>query len=63
MAAELIATSPELGAGLGQFLHNGMSLSDISMVFAGILLIFVVGVGSNCWCSGRWRTRSCGPAD
>jgi NitT/TauT family transport system permease protein len=45
MAAELIATSPELGEGLGQFLHNGMSLSDISMVFAGIVLIFVVGVG------------------
>ena len=45
MAAELIATSPELGEGLGQFLHNGMSLSDISMVFAGIMLIFVVGVG------------------
>ena len=45
MAAELIAASPELGEGLGQFLHNGMSLSDISMVFAGILLIFVVGVG------------------
>jgi NitT/TauT family transport system permease protein len=45
MAAELIATSPELGQGLGQFLHNGMSLSDISMVFAGIILIFVVGVG------------------
>jgi NitT/TauT family transport system permease protein len=45
MAAELIATSPELGEGLGQFLHSGMSLSDISMVFAGIVLIFVVGVG------------------
>ena len=45
MAAELIATSPELGEGLGQFLHNAMSLSDISMVFAGIVLIFVVGVG------------------
>ena len=45
MAAELIATSPDLGEGLGQYLHNGMSLSDISMVFAGILLIFVVGVG------------------
>jgi NitT/TauT family transport system permease protein len=45
MAAELIATSPELGEGLGQYLHNGMSLSDITMVFAGILLIFVVGVG------------------
>ncbi|GAA1605567.1 MULTISPECIES: ABC transporter permease [Kribbella] len=45
MAAELIATSPELGEGLGQFLHNGMSLSDISTVFAGIVLIFTVGVG------------------
>ncbi|TWD83172.1 NitT/TauT family transport system permease protein [Kribbella amoyensis] len=45
MAAELIATSPDLGEGLGQYLHNGMSLSDISMVFAGIFLIFVVGVG------------------
>ncbi|HEU4946619.1 MAG TPA: ABC transporter permease [Kribbella sp.] len=45
MAAELIATSPELGEGLGQYLHNGMSLSDISLVFAGVLLIFVVGVG------------------
>jgi len=45
MAAELIATSPDLGEGLGQYLHNGMSLSDISLVFAGIILIFVVGVG------------------
>ena len=45
MAAELIATSPDLGEGLGQYLHNGMSLSDISMVFAGVLMIFVVGVG------------------
>jgi NitT/TauT family transport system permease protein len=45
MAAELIATSPDLGEGLGQYLHNGMSLSDISMVFAGIMLIFAVGVG------------------
>ncbi|WP_018683148.1 ABC transporter permease [Actinokineospora enzanensis] len=45
MAAELIATSPELGVGLGQYLHNGMSLSDMSMVLAGIILIFLVGVG------------------
>ena len=45
MAAELIATSPDLGEGLGQYLHNGMSLSDIGLVFAGIILIFVVGVG------------------
>ncbi|SDH90762.1 NitT/TauT family transport system permease protein [Actinokineospora alba] len=45
MAAELIATSPQLGFGLGQYLHNGMALSDMSMVMAGILLIFFVGVG------------------
>ncbi|HEV8561102.1 MAG TPA: ABC transporter permease [Actinophytocola sp.] len=45
MAAELIATSPQLGVGLGQFLHNGSSLNDMSMVIAAILLIFFVGVG------------------
>ncbi len=45
MAAELIATSPELGEGLGQVLHNGMSLSDQSVVFFAIFLIFLVGVG------------------
>jgi NitT/TauT family transport system permease protein len=45
MAAELIATSPQLGTGLGQFLHNGSSLNDMSMVMAAILLIFFVGVG------------------
>src|SRR6266545_1520720 len=45
MAAELIATSPQLGEGLGQVLHNGMSLSDQSLVFFAILLIFLVGVG------------------
>lgn len=45
MAAELIATSPQLGVGLGQFLHNGMSLSDMSMVMAAIILILLVGIG------------------
>jgi NitT/TauT family transport system permease protein len=45
MAAELIATSPELGEGLGQFLHNGMSLSDMPMVMAAIILILFVGIG------------------
>jgi NitT/TauT family transport system permease protein len=45
MAAELIATSPQLGVGLGQFLHNGMSLSDMSMVMAAIILILFVGIG------------------
>src|SRR6476469_3497298 len=45
MAAELIATSPQLGVGLGQFLHNGMSLSDMPMVMAAIILILFVGIG------------------
>ncbi|RLK55230.1 ABC transporter permease [Actinokineospora cianjurensis] len=45
MAAELIASSPELGDGLGQFLHNGMSLFDMPMVITGIILILFVGVG------------------
>ncbi|TDV38649.1 ABC transporter permease [Actinophytocola oryzae] len=45
MAAELIATSPQLGVGLGQFLQNGMSLSDMSMVMAAIILILFVGIG------------------
>jgi sulfonate transport system permease protein len=45
MAAEIIATSPQLGLGLGQFLHNGQSLNDISMVIAAIFLILLVGIG------------------
>jgi NitT/TauT family transport system permease protein len=45
MAAELIATSPDLGMGLGQFLDFGRTNSDMSMVLAAILLILVVGIG------------------
>ncbi|XVV05429.1 ABC transporter permease [Actinosynnema sp. CA-248983] len=45
MAAEIIATSPQLGEGLGQYLHNGSSLNDISMVIAAIFLILLVGIG------------------
>jgi NitT/TauT family transport system permease protein len=45
MAAEIIATSPQLGEGLGQYLHNGSALNDISMVIAAIFLILLVGVG------------------
>jgi len=45
MAAEIIATSPQLGLGLGQFLHNGQSLNDISVVIAAIFLILLVGIG------------------
>jgi NitT/TauT family transport system permease protein len=45
MAAEIIANSPQLGVGLGQYLHNGSSLNDISMVIAAIFLILLVGIG------------------
>ncbi|MFD9205706.1 ABC transporter permease [Streptomyces sioyaensis] len=45
MAAELIATSPDLGAGLGQLLDQGRVSSDMSLVLAAILLILVVGIG------------------
>ena len=45
MAAELIATSPQLGLGLGAFLDNGRALSDMPMVLAAILLILLVGIG------------------
>ncbi|MFE2541960.1 ABC transporter permease [Actinacidiphila glaucinigra] len=45
MAAELIATSPDLGVGLGQLLEQGRELSDMPSVLAAILLILVVGIG------------------
>ncbi|MFE7673770.1 ABC transporter permease [Streptomyces albidoflavus] len=44
MAAEIIASSPELGIGLGQLLENGRVASSMPMVFLAILLILVVGV-------------------
>lgn len=44
MAAELIAQSPELGLGLGQLLHNGQDLLDMSLVLVAIGLILAVGI-------------------
>ncbi|MFB8778052.1 ABC transporter permease, partial [Streptomyces broussonetiae] len=44
MAAEIIASSPDLGIGLGQLLENGRNNSSMSMVFLAILLILVVGI-------------------
>ncbi len=44
MAAELIVSSPELGLGLGRLLDQGRLLNDMSLVFAGILGILVVGI-------------------
>ncbi|WP_032917323.1 ABC transporter permease [Streptomyces rimosus] len=45
MAAELIASSPDLGMGLGQLLENARVNQDMSLVLASILLVLVVGVG------------------
>jgi NitT/TauT family transport system permease protein len=45
MAAELITFSPALGTSLGQILQIGRELSDMSLVFAAILMILIVGVG------------------
>jgi NitT/TauT family transport system permease protein len=44
MAAELITQSPRLGTGLGQLLDTGRELFDVSLVFAMIIAILVVGV-------------------
>ncbi|MBA4861581.1 ABC transporter permease [Streptomyces sp. PSKA54] len=44
MAAEIIASSPELGVGLGQLLENGRNTSSMSMVFLAIILILIVGI-------------------
>ncbi len=45
MAAELIVTSSKLGFGLGQLMNQGRDLSDAPLLYAGLILIFVVGVG------------------
>ncbi|MEV6654287.1 ABC transporter permease [Streptomyces sp. NPDC051219] len=44
MAAEIIASSPELGLGLGQLLENGRNNFDMPGVFLAILLILIVGI-------------------
>ncbi|MFF9364220.1 ABC transporter permease [Streptomyces griseoluteus] len=44
MAAELIASSPDLGLGLGQLLENGRNNADMPGVFLAIILILVVGI-------------------
>ena len=45
MAAEIIATSPDLGTGLGAYLDNGRFLADMPTVISAIVLILFVGVG------------------
>jgi NitT/TauT family transport system permease protein len=44
MAAELIASSPALGIGLGQALENARDQQDMPTVLATILLILFIGV-------------------
>ncbi|MFD7903922.1 ABC transporter permease [Kitasatospora sp. NPDC059722] len=44
MAAELVASSPDLGLGLGRYLENQREFSDMPGVLLGILLILFVGI-------------------
>ncbi|MFJ5549913.1 ABC transporter permease [Streptomyces sp. NPDC093225] len=63
MAAELIASSPELGLGLGRYLQNQREFSDMPGVVLGIALIFVVGVAIDLLVFSpveRWVLRSRG---
>lgn len=63
MAAEIIASFPDLGVGLGQLLENGRNASDMSMVFEAILLILVVGIAIDLLIFSpleRWVLRSRG---
>lgn len=45
MAAEIIATSPLLGVGLGAYLKQGSDFNSMPGVIAAIFLILLVGVG------------------
>ncbi len=50
MAAELIASSPALGIGLGQALENAREMQDMPTVLATIFLILLVGIGIELLC-------------
>ncbi|MEU5362149.1 ABC transporter permease [Streptomyces sp. NPDC005925] len=63
MAAEIIASFPDLGVGLGQLLENGRNASDMAMVFEAIILILVVGIAIDLLIFSpleRWVLRSRG---
>ncbi|NUS11907.1 MAG: ABC transporter permease [Streptomyces sp.] len=63
MAAELIASSPDLGVGLGRYLENMREASDMAGVFLGILMILVVGIAIDLLIFSpleRWVLRSRG---
>ncbi|MFF8841722.1 ABC transporter permease [Streptomyces sp. NPDC015127] len=63
MAAEIIASSPDLGLGLGQLLENGRNNADMAGVFFAILLILIVGIAIDLLLFSpleRWVLRSRG---
>lgn len=63
MAAEIIASSPDLGLGLGQLLENGRNNADMPGVFLAILLILVVGIAVDLLVFSpleRWMLRNRG---
>ncbi|MEU2711647.1 ABC transporter permease [Streptomyces sp. NPDC007205] len=63
MAAEIIASSPDLGIGLGALLENGRNASSMSMVFEAIFLILFVGIAIDLLIFSpleRWVLRSRG---
>lgn len=63
MAAEIIASSPDLGIGLGALLENGRNASSMPMVFEAIILILFVGIAIDLLIFSpleRWVLRSRG---
>ncbi|MFI6562431.1 ABC transporter permease [Streptomyces sp. NPDC050534] len=63
MAAEIIASSPDLGVGLGQLLENGRTNSSMPQVFLAIFLILLVGIAIDLLIFSpleRWVLRSRG---
>jgi NitT/TauT family transport system permease protein len=65
MAAEIIASSPDLGIGLGQLLENGRTNSSMPQVFLAIFLILIVGIAVDLLIFSpveRWVLRSRGLA-
>ncbi|MGC5341363.1 ABC transporter permease [Streptomyces sp. DT24] len=63
MAAEIIASSPDLGLGLGQLLENGRNNFDMPGVFLAIILILFVGIAIDLLIFSpleRWVLRSRG---
>ncbi|MCX4794145.1 ABC transporter permease [Streptomyces sp. NBC_01242] len=63
MAAEIIASSPDLGLGLGQLLENGRNNADMPGIFLAIILILFVGIAIDLLIFSpleRWVLRSRG---